>query len=251
MPRRDVDEVFAKDEFAELYDLFNAWAACDDYFLTRARASGGPVLDIGCGTGLLAAAIAATGLAVVGADPAEGMLRVARARPGGGRVTWVHAAGQDLDLGRRFAFVYMTGHAFQALLTDADAVAVLRAAARHLTPDGRFVFETRNPAVRAWENWASERPPQVAVHPDHGRVEQTQSATYDPATGIVHLVERSRLLDRGDERIGRSRLRFIDRDHLAGLIAQAGLRPVAWHGDWDGRDFAPDSREIIAVAAPA
>ena len=54
------------------------------------------VLDLGCGTGLLATAIAARGPAVTGVDPAAAMLAIARDREGGGRVTWVHADGRSV-----------------------------------------------------------------------------------------------------------------------------------------------------------
>ena len=76
------------------------------------------------------------------------MLGVARARPGAEAVTWVHSDGQSLRLAPRFDLITMTGHAFQALLSDEATVALLAAAARHLKSEGRFAFETRNPAQR-------------------------------------------------------------------------------------------------------
>lgn len=240
------DPVFARPELAELYDLFNPWMACDDFYRARAVASGGPVLDVGCGTGMLACAIAAGGVEVVGADPAEGMLGVARSRPGAERVAWVHAAGQDIDLPVRFAFAYMTGHAFQAVLTDEEAVALLRTVGRHLAPGGRFVFETRNPAMRAWEGWRHAT--EAAESPVFGRIEQAHRARIDAATGLVQLDTEYRFLDTGEERVGTSRLRFVDREQVIRLAEAAGLRPVAWLGDWDGSAFDPAaSREIIAV----
>jgi len=241
----DVGDFFDDMAFAELYDHFNPWAACDDFYLAEAFASGGPVLDIGCGTGLLACRIAAGGVAVVGEEPAAGMLQVARTRPGTERVAWVESDGQSLRLGQMFDFIYMTGHAFQALLTDADAVAVLKSAALHLSPNGRFVFETRNPALAAWRNWTPDLTTEAMT--TEGRVQCFHSATYDPANGIVAITHCYRYLDQGRERIGHSRIRFIDYDHLAGLIAQAGLEMTACYGDWDRRPYGPDCKEIIAV----
>ena len=92
-----VDDVFADPELARLYDHFNAWAACDDFYLEQALAQGGPVLDLGCGTGMLASRIASEGLQVFGADPALAMLRVARSRPGGERVIWLQVTVTDRD----------------------------------------------------------------------------------------------------------------------------------------------------------
>lgn len=243
----EIDDYFDEYEFAELYDHFNGWMAGDDFYLAMAREIGGPVLDLGCGTGMLACRIAERGLDVTGADPADGMLRVARNRPGADKVQWVKSDGQGLNLGRRFDLVYMTGHAFQMLLTDGAVVALLRAVADHLSDGGRFAFDTRNPAAQEWLSWTFELDRTVAATASHGRVEEAADASHDPATGIVSITHRHRLLDRGTERIGHSRIRFIERDQLAQLITQAGLVMRDCYGDWDRRPFAPDSREIIAV----
>lgn len=247
----EADDVFADGELAALYDHFNPWMACDDFYLGQALALGGAVLDLGCGTGMLACRIAAEGRQVVGVDPAEGMLRVARSRSGTERVTWIHSDGQSLRLPDRFDFIYMTGHAFQALLTDDDALAVLRTAAHHLTPEGRFAFESRNPADRAWLRWTPSQPRAVAETPEHGRMEDCNDGVFDPATGIVRITHHYRFLDRGTELTGYSRLRFIEQAHLAGLIEQAGLRPITWYGDWDRSPFTAASPEIIAMTGLA
>ena len=90
-----------------------------------------------------------------GVDPTEGMLSVARSRSGAECVEWIHSKAEDLDVDRRFRTIYMTGHAFQALIDDETAVASLSAMAAHLKPDGMVLFETRNPLRRAWERWNS------------------------------------------------------------------------------------------------
>ena len=51
-----------------LYDAENRWDVADDFYLALAQQVGGPVLDIACGTGRLARAIAQTGLHVTGMD---------------------------------------------------------------------------------------------------------------------------------------------------------------------------------------
>jgi SAM-dependent methyltransferase len=247
MPERVTDDVFEDVLLASFYDAFNPWMACDDYYLNLARICGGKVLDIGCGTGMLACRIVEEGVSVTGVEPGEGMLRVARSRPGAERVTWIKARGQDLNIADRFALIYMTGHAFQALLSDHDAVGVLRAAARHLAPDGRFVFETREPSRRAWEGWTVENDTQTVIIDGHGPVRESNQARFDPRDGLVHNTAIYTLQDSGREVRGASRLRFIPRDHLAGLINEAGLEVLAWHGNWDGSIYTEESAEIIAV----
>lgn len=243
------DEVFEDSLFASLYDHFNGWDVCDDFYLGLARTlkSGARVLDLGCGTGLLASRIAEEGFAVTGVDPAEGMLRVARARPGGERVSWIKSMGQTLRLPRRFDLIYMTGHAFQALLTDDDAIALLRTAHDHLAEDGLLAFETRNPARKAWLSWTPDKRRSGATA-DHGQVEQFFETTAEPDSGIVNLAAHYRFADTGRTIIGRSRIRFVGFDHLKRLLAAASLAPVTCYGDWDRSPLTDTSREFIVIA---
>ncbi len=245
------NQVFEDETAAAIYDHFNPWSAGDDFYLDLARESGGSVLDLGCGTGMLACRLAEEGLDVVGVDPAEGMLRVARARPGAGKVTWVKGDGQSLDLPRRFDLVYMTGHAFQVLLSDEDVAAVLANIAHRLAPGGKLAFETRNPLARAWLSWTPEKTRSVVDTPEHGRIEQSFEATADDDTGIVAIAQHDRYLDKSTHRVGHSKIRFISQERVADLLTRAGLVASAWYGNWDRSPFSPASREIIVVAQRA
>ncbi len=242
-------EIFEDYALASLYDAFNPWGVGDDFYLALARETGGPVLDLGCGTGMLACRIAAEISPVTAVDPAAGMLQVARSRPGAERVTWIEADGRNLQLQQRFNLIYLAGHAFQVFLTDRDLLSVLRTAARHLNPEGRLAIETRNPGARAWLSWNPRDSRKVAQLPDLGRAEEFCESVYRPATGIAELTHHYRFLDKGGQQVGHSKLRFIGQDHLADLIGSAGLSPREWYGSWDRSDYSPASREIIVVAA--
>jgi SAM-dependent methyltransferase len=89
------------------------------------------------------------GRTVFGVDPAAAMLDIARRRPGGDKVAWVHADAQSVRLGRRFDLVLLTGHAFQVFLTGEDQKAVFSTIAAHLAPEGRFIFVARRLDRRA------------------------------------------------------------------------------------------------------
>lgn len=242
------DEIFEDEDFARLYDAFNPWGAGDDFYLALACETGGPVLDLGCGTGMLASRIAAKVSPVIGVDPAAGMLRVARSRPGADKVEWIKGDARNLDLGRHFNLIYLTGHAFQVFLTDEDILSVLRTAARHLAPKGQLAFETRNPKVQEWRSWNPAESREAATLPGIGRVEQFCDCRHDPASGIADLTHVYRFLDSGRERTGHSRLRFIDQERLAQLITEAGLCVHEWYGTWDRGACAPTAREIIVEA---
>src|SRR5215831_12694670 len=134
-------------QIAEIYETANPLAEDADFYLLLAGQKPCSVLDLGCGTGTLCCAFADRGHRVTGVDPAAVMLAVARSKPHAERVEWVESSGQAYRSERRFDLIVMTGHAFQVLLTDADAVAILETMRRHLKRDSTLAFETRNPRI--------------------------------------------------------------------------------------------------------
>ena len=247
MPHHDAteDRLYRDPELARFYDLDNQWGPDLDYCLrlaTEARS----VLDLGCGTGQLAARLA-VGRTVVGVDPAEAMLELARRRAGGRRVAWVRSDARCLRLGRRFDLVLLTGHAFQVFLTERDQAAVLSTIAGHLAPAGRFVFDTRNPAAEAWRDWVPERSRRRLTHPGLGAVEALNDAVHDAATGIVTYRTHYRVVASGQRFSASSQIRFTSREALVAMLDHAGLEVDDWLGDWQGGVCGPASPEIIPV----
>lgn len=239
------DRLYRDADLAQFYDLENGWGPDFDTCLQLAG-SARSVLDLGCGTGQLAACLA-EGREVVGVDPAAAMLDVARQRPGGDKATWVQAAAQSVRLGRTFDLVVLTGHAFQVFLTEEDQRAVLATIAAHLTPAGRFVFDNRNPAAEAWREWGPEESRRSREHPRLGTVDCWNEAVHDPATGIVTYETHYRVAEGGALFSAASQIRFTDKEVLAAIVAEAGLEVDAWLGDWQGGAYHPGAREIIPV----
>jgi len=239
------DRLYDDRELVQFYDLENGWGADFD-FCARLAAEARSVLDLGCGTGQLAAALSAT-CEVVGVDPAAAMLAVARRRPGGDKATWVAADARDVRLGRRFDLVLLTGHAFQKFLTPEDQRAVLSTIARHLTPRGRFLFDSRNPGAEAWREWTPERSRRDLTHPTLGSVEAWNDAAHDAASGIVAYETHYRIVATGKHLAAASRIRFTPKEELESLIAEAGLHVTRWLGDWQESPWTPTSKEIILL----
>ena len=231
-------------QIAEIYDLVNPWAQDTDFYLSLAGPRPCNVLDLGCGTGMLCCALAEHGHRVTGVDPAAAMLAVARSKPYAERVEWVESSAQSYKSHRRFDLIVMTGHAFQILLTDADALAVLETMRGHLKERGRVAFETRNPRVDWAGEWAA-RPPLVRVLPG-GQLLETLEITgqddefisFQTSYRFPHVTLTTR-----------STLRFPSREHVEVLISRSGLVVRDVFGDWDARPFeAARSREVIFIA---
>jgi len=241
------DAIFSEPRLAAVYDAFNPPGEDMAFYLRLAGTEPKRILDVGCGTGQLACALAEGGHAVTGLDPAGGMLAVARGRPGGDRVRWIQGDACSAALGERFDLAIMTGHAFQVFLEDADVRAVLQTVRRHLAPGGRLAFENRNPLVREWEEWnpAASR---TRVRIDGIGEVEVHYRVVDVRDRFVTFETHHLFVDSQETAASPSTLRFMLREEVAEHLAQAGFTDIAWFGDWDGAPFSAESPEIIAVA---
>lgn len=165
------DECFRHPRLAALYDPLDPDRSDLDAYVLMAEDFGARrVLDIGCGTGVFALLLADRGIEVVGVDPAQASIDVARAKPGSERVRWICGDATALPpLG--VDLVTMTANVAQAIVDPQVWRATLRGAYDALRPGGHLVFETRDPAGRAWEEWNRESSCRVTEVPGVGAVE--------------------------------------------------------------------------------
>ena len=147
----------AYDRIARLYDPWSLSVTEDvSFYVERARRSGGPVVELGVGTGRIAIPIAAEGIRVIGVDLSEGMLEVAREQA---ELSGI-AVGPGAELDLRYGdfrdppveeTVPLVTIPFRSLLhmqTDEDRRAVLRSVRRMLKPGGTFIFDVFCPGPR-------------------------------------------------------------------------------------------------------
>ncbi|WP_433891482.1 class I SAM-dependent methyltransferase [Streptomyces sp. CA-111067] len=237
---------------AAVYDVVNPWGRAPDdaFYLSRVMAARA-VLDVGCGTGMLLRQARASGHQgrLCGLDPDDAMLARARESSAGAGIDWVLGDLGSASWQGEFDLVVMTGHAFQELRTDEELRGSLRAIHTALTEDGRFVFETRNPAARAWLRWTPEHA-RESVDPATGATVRTAHQVQLPPDGdLVTFTTTVTSTDWAAPATGRSTLRFLDAPALAAHLADAGLTVLAQYGDWDGSPLTEASPEIITTVA--
>jgi SAM-dependent methyltransferase len=142
--------VSAYDAIAHVYDPWSVSVVEDvPFYVAEAERSGGPVLELGVGTGRVAVPIAAAGIEVVGVDLSPGMLDVARERAelAGVAVDLRSGDMRDPPVDGGFPLVICPFRSLLHMETERDRRAALRAVARHLEPAGRFVFDVFTPSA--------------------------------------------------------------------------------------------------------
>lgn len=140
-------------EIAPLYDdIYGTLDRGDiEFHIARAVESGGPVLELGCGTGRILIPTAREGIEVTGLDLAQSMLDVCRGKlereeEAVRKRVNLHCADMiDFDFGRTFSLVTTPFRSFHHVMTVDDQLSCLRCIHRHLRDDGRLILDMFNP----------------------------------------------------------------------------------------------------------
>ena len=237
---------FRDDRIVTVYDVAYPWSRDDDFFLSvLAERRLSDVLDLGCGTGRLAIAMAGRGYRVTGVDPARASVDLARGKPGADRVTWIVGSTEVLPA-EAFDAALMTSHVAQFFVSDdafATALADLRRAVR---PGGWLIFDSRDPADRAWEKWNPVDSRRTIALPSGGWCE-----TWGEVTSVVDGAvsgEQQYVFSDGDVRTSTATLRFRSESSLRSLLGAAGFAVYRIYGGWNRDPIGHPDGEFLVIA---
>lgn len=236
-----------------LYDLdFHDKQDDLPFFRELARRTGGPILELACGTGRVAVPLARDGHRVVGLDISMAQLERARAKATAERLSLELLQGdmRDFALPEPFALILIAFNSF-LLLRPEERLGCLARVREHLARDGPFALDVFQPdpeliaakqgaLVQQW----------VREDPESGRtVVKSQSSEAD-----VDGVSSTNLYDEIDadgvvRRYARSfRLHYLYRRELELLLAAAGLDVEAMYGSYELDLVTPRSPKLLTVA---
>jgi SAM-dependent methyltransferase len=117
-----------------------------DFLVERAR--GGPVLELGIGTGRVAVPLARRGLRVHGIDLSEAMVKKLKEKPEGAVIDVTIGDFATANVAGKFTLAYLVCNTIMNLTTQDLQVACFRNVARHLEPEGCFVIEVGLPDLQ-------------------------------------------------------------------------------------------------------
>jgi SAM-dependent methyltransferase len=217
------------DAIARLYDPWSAGVVEDiSFYVEEALASGGPVVELGVGTGRIAIPTAAAGVHVIGVDSSPGMLEVCaeQARRAG------VAERLDLRLGdlrrppvdERVPLVTCPFRAYLHLTSDEERLEALEAARGLLRADGRLVFDVFKPSQDDIDEtngrWI-EREPGIDERADWDVVAQTLTLSV-----------------RGGGTESTMQLSWLEPERWNSLLGEAGFAVDSCFGWFDRRPYA-------------
>jgi SAM-dependent methyltransferase len=248
----------------DFYDHVIPYATRPDvgFYIHAAIDCGGPVLELGCGTGRIAIPTARSGIEVSGLDASAGMLdafrRRLQAEPPGvrSRVSLHHGDMRRFDLGRVFPLVTIPFRPFQHLVSVEDQLVCLATIRRHLAREGRLIFDCFNPSIHNLAKTADgaetdEEPPFTL--PDgrtvvrRHRMLERDLINQVNAGELVYYVKHPD--GRGERLVHAFRMRCIFRFEAEHLLARSGFMLEHVYSDFDRSPYGSDyPGELIFVA---
>ncbi len=249
----------------DFYDIVTPGAFLDDieWYREKARAAGGPVLELGAGTGRVTIPIAQDGSSVCALDADAGMLDALRQKVSAlpphirERVTVTAGDMRSFVLNRSFALVIAPFRAFLHNLTAGDQLACVCRVYEHLQPGGHFAFNVFHPSLEymarnagalegVWR-WTATHP-----LPDGGYLLRSEANRYDTVQRHVHSLHRYEQYDSDGNLTGtflhRLELAYLYPTDIRHLLRQAGFGAVEIYGDFHGRSFNSDTDELVIDA---
>jgi SAM-dependent methyltransferase len=191
-----------------------------------AAATGGPLLDLGSGTGRVAVDLAGQGHDVVALDSEPELLAELSERAAS--VTTVHADARGFSLDAKFALILAPMQLVQILGGHEGRVAMLQSVHAHLSPGGLFAAALSDPNDAVPEELVP--PPLPDIIERDGWVFSSQPLSMYEQDGRVVIERRRQAVSPAGElreEEARIELDVVTLDELEAEAAAAGLRPVA------------------------
>ena len=242
------------DLIARFYDTVYAQVrdgVDNDWYLGRMAAAGGPVLEIGVGTGRLFAEARRRGIDAWGVDLSPAMIARCRAKlPPEDRERVSVADAVTMRPGRRFAFVCAPFRVLSHVHDTADQLRLLDAVHDCLQPGGTFAFDLYVPDLRMIREGVPAHTDFDGEHAPGRRLRRIVHAGPGDLSCQRNRVRMSfRWDDEDGERTGEwtFEMRFFFRFELEHLVARSRLALDAMYGDFAGNPVVADSREFVVV----
>lgn len=220
------------------------------FYLSIVKETGGPVLELGCGTGRMTIPIAQAGWEIAGLDIVPGMIERAKQKAGDLPMTWLLADARDFHLGRQFRMIFENGSVFMHMLERADQRAYLACVREHLALGGRFVMSLFFPHPSRLQSDPEEKD-WFTYQDEHGRtVRVTGTDLYDELrqvkteTAYRHVQNP----DGSETRYAAPlSLRYTFPQEMEALLEQAGLRVVERFGGADRSPLSNQSDFLVYI----
>ena len=247
------------DRFARFYDAdYRHYTDDLDAILDLADTCGDPILELGCGTGRVLLPLLEAGHTVTGIDISPALLEICREKTRNpqhaSHITLVEADLRTFDIPEQiFRFAFCTSNTLMHLTTQAEQLAALQNAHRHLQEDGLLLIDLFNPDLSRLfaVNGLQELADQWQDEATGTQVLKWSVRTIDWAEQLQEtLFIYEEVLPDGTTRrtLCPFTLRFLWCSEAELLLEKAGFTVEGAWGDFDGAPYEMHSEHLILLA---
>lgn len=245
------------DVIAPFYDVEHAHFSEDlDMYQNFAESSGGPILELACGSGRVLLPLAQAGYDIVGVDTSAPMLALAQQRVEEmGTPVRCELLQQDMvrmRLGRKFRMAFIALGSFAHIITRKEQQQALITIRTHLSVGGLFLLDISNADARYMEDLAGQ-----VLHQGTWKQNDETMLTHfvSPASSPAqHLLELTHFYDQHKQGGSVERttvtthLYLFECSEMELLLEQAGFGVKDVYGDYELGAYQLDSPRMIFVA---
>jgi len=235
------------ESIAEWYDSIFPYDSGQFRFVrNRFECEDGKILDIGCGTGSLAAALGEAGFEITGIDSDAEMVRLSRLKSE--RSPGIRFAVMDMrDLVQHFGpsayhCVICFGNTLVHLSSMEEIAAFVRQVRAVLKDGGLFLLQILN-YDHVLDHGITRLP---LIENDRIRFERTYRT--DEKSGLVRFTTVLTVMDSGRILENEVLLLPIRKAELEAVIREAGFHGLEWFGDFSGNPLTETSLPLVGVA---
>ena len=242
---------------------YRNWLDDISFYLKTLRQSKANVLELACGTGRVACALAREGFHVTGLDSSKAMLELARAQERELSATrrlnlgWILGDMSRFRFDSHFDYILIPFSSFAFLTSRKDRESCLQCARGHLSPGGCLIVDLFAPDYGRWAEHVSPRRFVRAffAEVDEGQLElvnKFEQFERDPFNGIMRInlaYERYHYND--SPRVVQTTLELAMLTHreMEYLLERAGFRIDRCIGNYRDAPFDGTSPRMIYVAS--
>ena len=233
------------------YDVFNAGYNEDKkFYQDKIRNAGGPVLEIGCGTGRIFCDALKMGADIYGIDKSELMLGRLKEKIDTGehrRVRLIDVLEYKPE--RKFKLIIAPFRMFMHILTVKGQLRFMKIVYESLDVNGEFVFNVFNPDINRIQRVNKENLRFEGEYMPGRILKFFDSSKPDLLNQCQHVTFKFEWDDNGKMKEGKFSfpMRYFFRFELQHLAERAGFKSVIIYGDFNCNELNKKSKEFVVV----
>ncbi|MCB0725754.1 MAG: class I SAM-dependent methyltransferase [Ignavibacteriae bacterium] len=221
-----------------------------EFYIDEIVKAGGPVLEVGVGTGRIFVEALNRGADIYGIDISENMLEILREKLPESEQHRVSLADmRDFDLSKKFKLIIVPFRIFQHLLTPDEQVSALQSIKKHLDTDGKLIFDVFVPNLKRITEVVENKLELSAEYAPGKIVERYLDSVPDNINQIINITFTFKWNENGEEMTEKDSFpfRYYFRYELENLIARSGLNLMKIYGDFNYGELNNSSTEFVVL----